>query len=186
MTFSANNLIWIDLEMTGLNPEKERIIEMAVIITDSQLTVLAESPVIAIHQSDELLNSMDNWNTKQHHSSGLVERVRASTTTEAAAEAMMLEFLKQYVPAGKSPMCGNTVYQDRRFLVRYMPELERYFHYRLLDVSTLKELALRWAPRIYNGLQKESKHLALDDVRDSIAELKYYRANLFNQDVLST
>jgi len=186
MTFSANNLIWIDLEMTGLNPEKERIIEMAVIITDAQLTVLAESPVIAIHQSDELLNSMDNWNTKQHHSSGLVERVRASTTTEAMAEAMMLEFLKQYVPAGKSPMCGNTVYQDRRFLVRYMPELERYFHYRLLDVSTLKELALRWAPRIYNGLQKESKHLALDDVRDSIAELKYYRATLFNQDVLST
>jgi len=186
MTFSASNLIWIDLEMTGLNPEKERIIEMALIMTDPQLNVLAESPVIAVHQSDTLLNAMDSWNTKQHNSSGLVERVRASTITEAQAEATMLEFLKQYVPAGKSPMCGNTVYQDRRFLTRYMPELERYFHYRLLDVSTLKELALRWAPRIYNGLQKESKHLALDDVRDSIAELKYYRANLFNADVLTS
>lgn len=186
MTFNASNLIWIDMEMTGLNPEKERIIEIALIVTDAQLNVIAEAPVIAVHQSDELLNAMDSWNTKQHHSSGLVERVRASGITEAQAEATMLEFLKQYVPAGKSPMCGNTVYQDRRFLTRYMPELERYFHYRLLDVSTLKELALRWAPRIYNGLQKESKHLALDDVRDSIAELKYYRDHLFNLDVLTS
>lgn len=181
MTFSADNLIWIDLEMTGLDPEKERIIEMATIVTNSQLRVLAEGPVFAIHQPDELLNAMDAWNTKQHNSSGLVARVRASTVTEQEAQAQTLEFLKEYVPLGKSPMCGNSVYQDRRFLYRYMPELERYFHYRLLDVSTLKELALRWAPRIYAGLHKDSKHLALEDIRDSIEELKYYREHLFNQ-----
>lgn len=178
MNYSSDNLIWIDLEMTGLNPDKERIIEMAVIVTDSQLNILAEGPVFAIHQSDELLNAMDNWNTKQHNASGLVARVKASHINEAEAEKAMLDFLKQYVPEGKSPMCGNTVYQDRRFLTRYMPELEKYFHYRLLDVSTLKELALRWAPEVYNGLQKESKHLALDDIRESIEELKYYRAHL--------
>lgn len=180
MTFSADNLIWIDLEMTGLDPEKERIIEIATIVTDTQLNALAEGPVFAIHQSDELLSKMDSWNTKQHNASGLVERVRASTISEVEAEARTLEFLKQYVPAGKSPMCGNTIYQDRRFLYRYMPELERYFHYRLLDVSTVKELALRWAPRIYAGIQKEAKHLALDDIRESVEELKYYRAKLFN------
>jgi oligoribonuclease len=185
MSYSANNLIWIDLEMTGLDPEKERIIEMAAIVTDSQLNTLAESPVFAIHQSEELINAMDNWNTKQHHSSGLIERVRASAITEEEAEVGMLEFLKEYVPAGKSPMCGNSVYQDRRFLFRYMPQLESYFHYRLLDVSTLKELAHRWAPEIYNGLNKESKHLALWDIRDSIEELKYYRQHLFNLDVLN-
>ena len=179
MAVSADNLIWIDLEMTGLNPEKDRIIEIATVVTDSNLKTLAEGPVFAIHQSDELLNGMDSWNTKQHNSTGLVARVKASTVTEAEAEAKTLEFLKQYVGTGKSPMCGNTVYQDRRFLFRYMPELERYFHYRLLDVSTLKELALRWAPRVYSGLQKESKHLALDDIRESIEELKYYRENLF-------
>jgi oligoribonuclease len=186
MTFSADNLVWIDLEMTGLDPKKERIIEMATIVTDSQLNVLAEGPVVAIHQSDDLLEAMDNWNTKQHNSSGLVERVKASMITEAQAEAATLEFLKKYVPAGKSPMCGNTVYQDRRFLNLYMPELERYFHYRLLDVSTLKELALRWAPRVYSGLQKDSKHLALEDIRDSIHELKYYREKLFNPDVINS
>lgn len=180
MTYSTDNLIWIDLEMTGLNPEKERIIEMALIVTDSHLNTIAESPVLAIHQSDELLQAMDNWNTKQHNSSGLVARVKASKITEAEAEATMLEFLKKYVPAGKSPMCGNSVYQDRRFLTRYMPELEKYFHYRLIDVSTLKELAMRWAPRVYSGLQKESKHLALDDIRESIDELKYYREHLLN------
>jgi oligoribonuclease len=185
MAYSADNLIWVDLEMTGLDPEKERIIEMAIIVTDSQLNILAESPVIAIHQSDDLLNAMDTWNTKQHNGSGLVMRVKESKVTEAEAEAMMLQFLKQYVPAGKSPMCGNTVYQDRRFLNRYMPELEKYFHYRLLDVSTLKELALRWAPEIYAGVKKESKHLALDDIRDSVEELKYYRAHLLNQEVLT-
>lgn len=184
MTYRTDNLIWIDLEMTGLNPEKERIIEMATIVTDSQLNVLAEGPVFAINQSDDLLNAMDGWNTKQHNSSGLVTRVKNSVVSEAEAEAKTLEFLKQYVPAGKSPMCGNSVYQDRRFLYKYMPELERFFHYRLLDVSTLKELALRWAPRVYSGLQKDSKHLALDDIRDSVEELRYYRAHLFNQDVL--
>ncbi len=184
MTSSADNLIWIDLEMTGLDPEKERIIEIATIVTDSRLNVIAEGPVFAVHQSDELLNAMDSWNTRQHNSSGLVTRVKESNVTEAEAEAATIEFLKQYVPAGKSPMCGNSVHQDRRFLLKYMPQLEKYFHYRLLDVSTLKELALRWAPRVYNGLEKESKHLALDDIRDSIAELKYYRENLFNPENL--
>jgi len=184
MTQSANHLIWIDLEMTGLNPEKERIIEIATIVTDSNLKMVAEGPVFAIHQSETLLSEMDSWNTKQHHASGLVTRVKTSQVTEREAELATLDFLRQYVPAGKSPMCGNTVYQDRRFLTRYMPELEQYFHYRLLDVSTLKELALRWAPRIYQGVQKESKHLALDDIRESIEELKYYRESLFNPEVL--
>ncbi len=183
MAAKSDNLIWIDLEMTGLNPEKERIIEIATIVTDTDLNTIAEGPVFAVHQSDELLNSMDGWNTKQHNASGLVSRVKASSVTEAEAEAETLAFLRQYVPAGKSPMCGNSVHQDRRFLCRYMPELEQFFHYRLLDVSTLKELAFRWAPRIYSGLQKESKHLALDDIRESIEELKYYRANLLNPEL---
>lgn len=183
MAVSADHLIWIDLEMTGLDPEKERIIEMATVITDSKLNIVAESPIFTIHQSDELLAKMDAWNTKQHNSSGLVARVRESVTTESQAESEMLAFLKQYVSAGKSPMCGNSVYQDRRFLCRYMPELEKYFHYRLLDVSTLKELAQRWAPRVYSGVQKDSRHLALDDIRDSINELKYYRDHLFNKEL---
>lgn len=186
MMASTDNLIWIDMEMTGLDPEKERIIEIATIVTDSDLNVVAEGPVFAVHQPDSLLQAMDNWNTKQHNGSGLVARVKASHVTEREAELATLEFLRQYVPAGKSPMCGNTIYQDRRFLVKYMPELEKYFHYRLLDVSTLKELALRWAPRVYNGLQKESKHLALDDIRESIEELKYYRGRLFNPEVLTS
>lgn len=180
MAFSTDNLIWIDLEMTGLDPEKERIIEIATIVTDSQLNVLAEGPVFAVRQSNELLNAMDNWNTRQHNSSGLVTRVKSSLVTEAVAEAATIDFLKKYVPEGKSPMCGNSVHQDRRFLVKYMPLLEKYFHYRLLDVSTLKELAQRWAPQVYAGLHKESKHLALQDIRDSIEELKYYRTHLFN------
>ena len=178
MTVSADNLIWIDMEMTGLDPEKERIIEIATVVTDSHLNVVAEGPVFAIHQPDSLLQAMDNWNTKQHNGSGLVARVKSSHVTEKEAEEATLNFLKQYVPAGKSPMCGNTIYQDRRFLCKYMPVLEKYFHYRLLDVSTLKELALRWAPQVYAGVQKESKHLALDDIRESIEELKYYRAHL--------
>ena len=185
MTVSANNLIWIDMEMTGLNPEKERIIEIATIVTDSDLNIIAEGPVMVVHQSDELLQAMDNWNTRQHNSSGLVTRVKASQVTEVEAEMATLEFLRRYVPEGKSPMCGNSVYQDRRFLYRYMPKLEKYFHYRLLDVSTLKELALRWAPKIYAGVQKESKHLALDDIRESIEELRYYRDQLFDQNVLT-
>jgi oligoribonuclease len=184
MAFNADNLIWVDLEMTGLDPEKERIIEMATIVTDSHLNVLAEGPVFAIHQAEELLNKMDSWNTQQHNSSGLVARVKNSQVTEAAAEMATLQFLKQYVPLGKSPMCGNTIYQDRRFLYRYMPELEKYFHYRLLDVSTLKELAFRWAPQVYAGVKKESKHLALEDIRESIEELKYYKANLLNPHVI--
>ena len=182
MTQNADNLIWIDLEMTGLYPEKDRIIEMATIVTDSQLNVIAEGPVFAIHQSDELINGMDSWNTKQHNSSGLIARVKESTISEAEAEEATLEFLKQYVHAGKSPMCGNTVYQDRRFLTKYMPVLEKFFHYRLVDVSTLKELALRWAPQVYSGLVKETKHLALDDIRESIEELRYYREKLFIPD----
>jgi oligoribonuclease len=184
MTANPNNLIWIDMEMTGLDPEKERIIEIATIVTDSHLNLVAEGPVFAVHQSPELLDNMDSWNTRQHNSSGLVQRVRESTVTEAQAEAETLAFLKKYVPAGRSPLCGNSIYQDRRFLYKYMPELEKYFHYRLIDVSTLKELAQRWAPRVYAGLQKDSKHLALSDIRDSIEELKYYREHFINPEVI--
>lgn len=175
MTQSSTNLIWIDLEMTGLDPDHDHIIEIATIITDSNLNVIAEGPAIAIHQSEVLLDGMDDWNQKHHNSSGLVARVQASTIDEAAAERETIAFLQQYVPVGKSPMCGNSVWQDRRFLARYMPQLEKYFHYRLIDVSTVKELALRWAPQIYNGVKKESRHLALDDIRDSINELRHYR-----------
>ncbi len=180
---NAMNLIWMDLEMTGLNPEKDRIIEMATIVTDSNLNVLAEGPVIAIHQPDALLDQMDEWNTRQHHRSGLVTRVKESCINEQQAEMMTLAFIKQYVPDGKSPLCGNSVWQDKRFLTRYMPALVNYLHYRLIDVSTIKELALRWAPKIYGGFQKESTHLALQDIRDSIAELRYYREKLFNHQV---
>ena len=180
MSQNANHLIWIDCEMTGLNPEKERLIEIATIVTDAQLNTLAEGPVFAIHQTDDLLNQMDAWNIKHHHTSGLVERVRASRVTESEAEEKTLTFLKEWVPPRKSPMCGNSIYLDRRFLELYMPHLERYFHYRVIDVSTIKELALRWVPQTYSGFQKESKHLALDDIRESIEELKYYRAHLLN------
>lgn len=175
---NPSNLIWIDLEMTGLNPEQDRIIEIATVVTDSNLNVLAEGPVFAIHQSNALLQGMDEWNTHQHNQSGLVTRVQESTVTEQQAEAATLEFLRQYVADAKSPMCGNSIWQDRRFLTKYMPQLEKYFHYRMIDVSTLKELAMRWAPQVYGGVQKESRHLALDDIRDSIAELRYYREHL--------
>ena len=175
MTQDALNLIWIDLEMTGLDTSGDYIIEIATVITDSALNVLAEGPVLAIHQPDEVLNAMDNWNQTQHGKSGLIERVRASQVNEVEAERRSLEFIRQYVPSRASPMCGNSICQDRRFLARCMPELEAYFHYRNLDVSTLKELARRWAPEVYNGFTKESSHLALDDIRDSISELKYYR-----------
>jgi len=175
MTQDANNLIWIDLEMTGLDTQQDKIIEIATVITDAQLNIIAEGPVLAIHQSDDVLNGMDDWNTKQHGKSGLTERVRNSVVTEQDAERQTIEFLQQYVPRGKSPMSGNSICQDRRFLARCMPELEAYFHYRNLDVSTLKELVARWAPGIANGFAKNNNHLALDDIKDSIAELKYYR-----------
>ena len=172
---NPQNLIWIDLEMTGLEPEKDVIIEMATIVTDSDLNILAEGPVIAIHQSDAVLAGMDEWCTRTHGESGLTQRVRESTIDTAAAEAQTIAFLQQWVPQGASPICGNSIGQDRRFLYRYMPTQEAYFHYRYLDVSTLKILADRWAPKIKEGFQKKGTHLALDDIRESIAELKYYR-----------
>ncbi len=175
MKLNENNLIWIDLEMTGLVPERDRIIEIATVVTDSHLNVLAEGPVMAIFQPDEVLDGMDEWNTNQHGKSGLVQRVRQSTYDAAAAERLTIEFLAAWVPPGKSPMCGNSICQDRRFLARYMPGLEAFFMYRNLDVSTLKELARRWAPAVAEGVKKTSTHLALDDIHDSIAELKYYR-----------
>ena len=175
MTQDANNLIWIDLEMTGLDTQQDSIIEIATVVTDAQLTIIAEGPVMAIHQSDAVMGGMDEWNTKQHAKSGLTERVKQSTVTEQQAQQRTVEFLQQYVPKGKSPMCGNSICQDRRFLARCMPELESYFHYRNLDVSALKELVARWAPEIAKGLTKNNNHLALDDIKDSIEELKYYR-----------
>ena len=175
MPQNPNNLIWIDLEMSGLDTTQDVIIEIATVVTDSELNTLAEGPVLAIHQSDEILNGMDDWNTKQHGSSGLTERVKNSKVNEAEAERETIKFLRQYVPAKASPMCGNSICQDRRFLARCMPELEAYFHYRNLDVSSLKELAKRWAPQVFKGFSKQSSHLALDDIRDSIDELKYYR-----------
>ena len=180
MNEKAHNLIWIDLEMTGLDPRHDRIIEMATVVTDSNLTLVAEGPVFAIHQADELLNGMDDWNTNQHNKSGLVQRVQESVFSEAMAEERMIAFLREHTVEGKSPMCGNSIWQDRRFLAAYMPSLEKYFHYRMIDVSTLKELALRWAPTIYNGFKKESQHLAMSDVHDSIKELRYYRENLLS------
>jgi len=169
------NLIWIDLEMTGLDTSTDYILEIATIVTNKQLDVLAEGPVFAIHQPDVVLAGMDTWNTRTHTQSGLVARVRTSRIEAAEAERRTLEFLAGYVPAGASPMCGNSICQDRRFLSRIMPTLERYFHYRNLDVSTLKELARRWAPEAFTGFQKSSTHLALDDIRDSIRELAHYR-----------
>jgi len=182
MALDEDNLIWIDLEMTGLDTVNDQIIEIATIVTDKDLEILAEGPVLAIRQSESLLAGMDDWNRKQHGESGLIERVLASTVDEAEAEARTLEFLRQWVPAGKSPMCGNSICQDRRFLARCMPKLEGYFHYRNLDVSTLKELARRWRPAVAEGFKKESRHLALQDIRDSIDELRYYREHFIASD----
>lgn len=174
------NLIWIDLEMTGLDPEKERIIEIATIITDKNLNILAEGPVLAVHQSDELLGKMSEWCVKTHTANGLIERVKTSKLTERAAELQTLDFLKKWVPKGVSPICGNSIAQDKRFLYKYMPELAEYFHYRHLDVSTLKELASRWKPEILKKFSKTNSHLALDDIRESINELKFYREHFIN------
>ena len=173
-----NNLVWIDLEMTGLFPERDRIIEIAVVVTDPLLAVRVEGPVFAIHQSDATLDAMDAWNKGTHGRSGLIDRVKASSVDEASAEAQVIEWLKQYVPAGKSPMCGNSICQDRRFLANGMPALERFFHYRNLDVSTLKELARRWKPGLLDGFKKAQAHTALADIHESIDELVYYRAHL--------
>lgn len=170
-----NRLIWIDLEMTGLDTLNDRIIEIATVVTDKNLEILAQGPVLAIHQPGSILNAMDDWNRRQHSSSGLTDRVRASNVNKEQAEQSTLEFLSQWIDMGQSPMCGNSICQDRRFLAREMPALERFFHYRNLDVSTLKELARRWAPRVLQGLQKTSTHMALDDIHESINELKHYR-----------
>ncbi len=181
MMQDPDNLIWIDLEMTGLDTERDCIIEIATIVTDKHLNILEEGPVLAIYQPDAVLAAMDAWNTRQHNRSGLVERVRASQIELADAERETLAFLERWVPPGLSPMCGNSVCQDRRFMHRLMPRLEAYFHYRHIDVSTLKELARRWLPEALNGLQKQSSHLALNDIRDSIAELAHYREHLFRE-----
>jgi oligoribonuclease len=169
------NLVWVDMEMTGLDPDNDRIIEVAVVVTDPHLNVLAEGPVFAIHQSDAVLDAMDSWNKGTHGRSGLIDRVKASTVTEADAEAALIAFLKNFVPAGKSPMCGNTICQDRRFMARGMPKLEAFFHYRNLDVSTLKELCRRWKPELASGFKKHQKHTALADILESVEELRYYR-----------
>jgi oligoribonuclease len=179
MSDKKTNLIWIDLEMTGLDTFQDEIIEIATLVTDSQLNVIAEGPMLAIHQPDALLDAMDEWNTRQHGKSGLTQRVKDSKLTTQDTERMTLEFLAEHVDAGASPMCGNSICQDRRFMARLMPELEEFFHYRNLDVSTLKELGQRWAPQVMAGYKKESSHLAMNDIKDSIAELQYYREHLF-------
>jgi oligoribonuclease len=176
-----DNLIWIDLEMTGLDPDQNRIIEIATVVTDKELTVLAEGPVLAIHQTDEVLAAMDEWNTRQHANSGLTERVRASEVGESEAERLTLEFLRRHVDQGASPICGNSICQDRRFLIRHMPGLAAFFHYRNLDVSTLKILAKLWLPEVSNRFEKKSVHLALADIHDSIRELRFYREHLFRR-----
>jgi oligoribonuclease len=171
----SDNLIWLDMEMSGLLPDSDRILELAAVVTDAELNVLGESPVLVIHQSDAVLDGMDAWNKGTHGRSGLIDKVKNSTLDKAAATEQMIAFLKQYVPTGKSPMCGNSICQDRRFMARYMPDLEAYFHYRNLDVSVFKELARRWKPTIYSGFKKASRHEALADIYESIDELKYYR-----------
>ena len=178
MRADPNNLIWIDMEMTGLQPDSDRIIEIAMLVTDSQLNVLAEGPALVVHQPDPVLEAMDSWNKSTHKKTGLIDRVRASATSEADAERAALEFLGEHVPANTSPMCGNSICQDRRFLARWMPQLESYFHYRNLDVSTLKELVRRWKPEAAKGFTKEGKHEALADILESIEELKFYRKSV--------
>jgi oligoribonuclease len=178
MPQEPDNLAWIDLEMTGLDPDTDRIVELAIVVTDAQLVTIAEAPVLVVHQADGILDAMDSWNKSTHARSGLIDKIRASTLNEAAAEERMLAFLAEHVPPRTTPMCGNSICQDRRFLARWMPRLEAYFHYRNLDVSTLKELARRWRPDVYKRLTKHGKHEALADVHESIDELKFYRENL--------
>lgn len=178
MAQDQNALVWLDMEMTGLSPEQDKVIELAVIITNTHLEQIAEGVVWVVHQTDEALAKMDNWNIKHHGKSGLIERVRASALREEDVAAECLKFLRHYVPKGKSPMCGNSICQDRRFMARHMPKLEEYFHYRNLDVSTLKELCKRWAPEIAKGFKKSSKHQALADIEESIEELRYYRSHI--------
>lgn len=178
MAQDPNALIWIDMEMSGLNPETDRVLEIAIVITDAQLNTVAEAPVLVIHQPDSVLDVMDNWNKSTHKKSGLIDRVKASTLSEAEVEDRMVAFLAQHVPKGVSPICGNSVHQDRRFLVKYLPKLDDYFHYRLIDVSTLKELARRWKPEVLSGMVKHGKHEALADIHESIAELRYYREQI--------
>jgi oligoribonuclease len=178
MAQDPSALIWIDMEMSGLNPETDRVLEVAIVVTDSQLNTVAESPALVVHQPDAVLDAMDNWNKSTHKKSGLIDRVKASTLSEADVENRMVEFLAKYVPSGASPICGNSVHQDRRFLVKYMPKLDAYFHYRLIDVSTLKELARRWKPDVIGGMVKHGKHEALADIHESIEELRYYRAQI--------
>lgn len=182
MAVTTQRLVWLDMEMTGLDPEKERIIEVAVVVTEADLSIVAEGPVIVIHQSNELLDAMDNWNKGTHGRSGLIDKVKASTTTEAQAEDELLVFLKKHVSEGVSPLCGNTISQDRRFMYKYMPRLEQYFHYRNLDVSTLKELARRWKPEVVSSFVKHSRHEALADIYESIDELKHYREHFLKVD----
>ncbi len=174
---NPTHLIWLDMEMTGLEPDSDRIIELAIVITDGELNTIAEAPVLAVHQPDSVINGMDEWNTRTHGQSGLIDRVRASRLDEAAVEAQMLEFIAQHVPERTSPMCGNSICQDRRFMARYMPKLEAWFHYRNLDVSTLKELARRWHPEVAKGVKKLGKHEALADIHESIEELRHYRTH---------
>jgi len=179
MSKHDSNLVWIDMEMTGLDPETCVVMEIATIVTDAQLNILAEGPVIAVHQSDDVLNNMDEWCTRVHGESGLTARCRESKISVEEASAQTIAFLEQWVDAGKSPLCGNTIGQDRRFMVKYMPELEAYFHYRNVDVSTIKELTRRWKPEILDGFDKKGVHLALDDIRESIEEMRYYREKVF-------
>lgn len=179
MSNNEMNLVWIDMEMTGLEPEQDKVLEIATIVTDAQLNVIAEGPVIAVHQSDDVFAKMDEWNTRTHGESGLVDRCRASAFNEDMAAQQTLDFLAQYVTKGKSPLCGNSIGQDRRFMVKHMPQLEAYFHYRIIDVSSIKELVRRWQPELLEGFTKKGTHTALEDIRESIQELAYYREHVF-------
>lgn len=182
MANNSQRLVWLDMEMSGLDPEKEKILEVALVVTESDLTIVAEAPVFVIHQSDEVLNGMDKWNTDTHGRTGLTAKVRTSTLTEVDVEEQLLAFLKQYVPEKTSPLCGNSVSQDRRFMYKYMPKLEAFFHYRTVDVSTFKELAKRWRPDVYKSFQKKARHEALADIHESIDELKHYREHFLKME----